>query len=702
MQYLRESKFISQNLDKWNHIEASVNGNSMDPNDLENSFVELNEDLGYAKTFYPNRSVRVFLNNLLTPIYTKMYKARPWKWSSIKAFFAEEVPLMMAQSMRYLLASFFAVVLGFGIGYYGTFKDKKFAETVLSPQYVKQTEENIKKGDPMAIYKHSPETPMFVSIFTNNLQVGIMVFALGALLCIGAFYVMFINGVMLGVFTYFMISHGVTKEFGLTVFQHGTLEILGMIVEGAAGMVIGGGILFPGTLSRMRSMQNNAQKGVKILIVCLPIILVAAVIESFVTRHTEWPDAIRISTIAISFLLMLGYFVILPLVKYSYVSIKKYGTIVLASIIALILGASVYLYLEFGKSSPDKTHIAWAFGIIMVLVIALFALLKRKKDLLISGSEMYEDPDEQINFSTKAVNSVGNIFLFAFSYLKKNFKYGMVSGLLLSAVGLWILYKLFGDQVFINNIRMEMNISATNVVENGVSGASFSALIGGLGKFVFMCFWLCKFLFNYSSFPFLMLLTGPLLAVLFYILNLKNRYDHHKIKNNFLNSILAAIIPTIFYVGITWLFGEGWWLSLVFVLPFTIAWVVYISFFETNFIVAFGKTFQLIFANFWKFIGCVSLVFILYFILSIGIWFFVIQILSLISGINSGGGLYSDSTINLLIRICYFTSPIMIVLLYFIFSFFAFSGVERSEGRAIMENLKKIGFRKEVYGLETE
>lgn len=641
MQKLRESRFISHNLDKWNRIEAGVNNNSMSPDELENSFVELNEDLGYAKTFYPNRSVKVFINNLLTPVYSKMYKARPWKWTAIKDFFVKDVPLMMAQSMKYLLASLLAVVIGFGLGYYGTHKDRSFAETVLSPRYVAQTEQNIKKGDPMAIYKSADEHQMFLSIFTNNLKVGIMVFALGALLCIGAIYVMFINGVMLGVFTCFMFSHNVTREFGLTVFQHGTLEILGMVIEGAAGMLIGGGILFPGTLSRMRSMQNNAQKGVKILIVCLPIILIAAFIESYITRHTEWSTASRLSIIIASFLLITFYFIVFPLIRF-------------------------------------------------------------RKNKTIEGEETYEDPDVVITFSTKSINTVGNIFLFAFSYLKRNIKVALICSILLCTAGLWIIYYLYGENIFISNIRTEMNLTATNVLEQGLSMSAVSALIGGIGKFVFMSFWLCKFLFNFSEFGYLTLLVFPTLCYILFILRKRNNYDHKNTKEILLTSIMAALFPTLLFMGTTWLFGSAWWLSVMFVLPFAVIWASYMAFFKANIIRSFLNSFQLLFTNFWKFTGCVTLIFILYFILSIGVWFFVIQITGLIQGINPGMGMYSDSTINLLLRICYFTAPIMLTLIYFIFTFFMFSAVERSEGVAIMENLGKISFRKEVYGVETE
>ena len=82
-------------------------------------------------------------------------------------------------------------------------------------------------------------------------------------------------------------SRGLTTEYLLTVYQHGTLEILTMVVEGAAGIMLGSGLLFPGTLTRLQSIQNAARKSIVLFMVCIPIIMVAAFIESYLTRFTE-------------------------------------------------------------------------------------------------------------------------------------------------------------------------------------------------------------------------------------------------------------------------------------------------------------------------------------------------------------------------------------------------------------------------------
>ncbi|HCA83669.1 MAG TPA: stage II sporulation protein M, partial [Flavobacteriales bacterium] len=59
---MKETSFIQQNKDKWKRFEELNRSGQADPEELSRLFVEITEDLSYARTFYPKRSVRVYLN----------------------------------------------------------------------------------------------------------------------------------------------------------------------------------------------------------------------------------------------------------------------------------------------------------------------------------------------------------------------------------------------------------------------------------------------------------------------------------------------------------------------------------------------------------------------------------------------------------------------------------------------------------------
>jgi uncharacterized membrane protein SpoIIM required for sporulation len=190
--------------------------------------------------------------------------------------------------------------------------DDSFVRVVLGDAYVNKTLENIEKGDPMAIYKGTSETPMFLLITINNIYVSLMAYALGATFGLGTVWALFRNGIMLGSFQYFFFQKGVLLPSLLTIWIHGTLEISAIVLAGGAGFVMARGLLFPGTYSRAAAFRQAARDGLKLAIGLVPIFMVAGFLEGFVTRHTEMPMALSLSIIGASAAFIVWYFILYP------------------------------------------------------------------------------------------------------------------------------------------------------------------------------------------------------------------------------------------------------------------------------------------------------------------------------------------------------------------------------------------------------
>jgi uncharacterized membrane protein SpoIIM required for sporulation len=104
-------------------------------------------------------------------------------------------------------------------------------------------------------------------------------------------------------------------DSALAIWLHGTLEISAIIVAGAAGLAMGNGWLFPGTYSRLYSFRRGAKRGLKIVIGTVPLFCIAGFIESFLTRHTEYPDVFRLTIILLSAAFIVYYYIILPYLR---------------------------------------------------------------------------------------------------------------------------------------------------------------------------------------------------------------------------------------------------------------------------------------------------------------------------------------------------------------------------------------------------
>ncbi|MEO1513886.1 MAG: stage II sporulation protein M [Bacteroidota bacterium] len=309
---MRETSFIRQNKDKWKDFERTLSSDRSDPDKLNDIFIQITDDLSYSRTFYPNRSVRVYLNNLAQKIFYKIYKNKKTRLGRIIYFWTDELPQLVYESRISFRVALIVFATSFVIGAFSSAMDPEFPRAILGDAYVDMTIENIESGDPMAVYKQRGSFSMSLGITANNLYVAFLTFILGVFFAVGSAAIMVSNGIMVGAFQYFFYQQGLLQESFLTIWIHGTLEISAIIIAGAAGLTMGRGIVFPGTLTRLQSFQISARRGLKIMIGIAPIIILAGFIEGYLTRYTGTPDVVRALFILLCLSFVLGYFVWYP------------------------------------------------------------------------------------------------------------------------------------------------------------------------------------------------------------------------------------------------------------------------------------------------------------------------------------------------------------------------------------------------------
>jgi len=312
---MKETRFIAQNKEKWRESETLLKSPAKDPEKLSNLFTQIVDDLSYSRTYYPNRSVRVYLNKIARQYFSIIYSHKKEKRNHFKLFWLDELPQIILYSKKQLLTSLLVFLVSAAIGVFSSYKDPRFASTILGESYVSMTQENIEKGDPMAVYKKGHQVDMFLGITLNNLMVAFRTYVFGIFLAIGTLALLLYNGIMVGCFQFFFIEKGLLAESALTIWLHGTLEISSIIIAGGAGLTLGSGLIFPGTYSRLQAFQLSAVRSLKLMLGITPIFVLAAIIESFLTRYTDVPDILRILVILLSAGFIVGYFVVYPWLK---------------------------------------------------------------------------------------------------------------------------------------------------------------------------------------------------------------------------------------------------------------------------------------------------------------------------------------------------------------------------------------------------
>lgn len=312
--------FIKKNADKWNKYQHEPTDN---PDETAERFVNLIDDLSYAKTFYPKSKVTRWVNGIAAGIYQSIYQNKKEKYSRIFQFWKFELPLLFKRHQRIFLFTAFTFILFTAIGVFSSMHNDEFIRGVLGDGYVDMTEENIAKGDPFGVYKDGNPFSMFVWIGFNNISVAFKAFVGGFTLGLFTVMIMWGNGIMLGAFQYMFFAKGLGIKSVLVIWIHGTLEISAIVISATAGFVLASGILFPGTYSRAVSFRRNAKDAAKILISLIPFFIVAAFFESYVTHlmsqsfskggGSGMPVWASITILAASLAFIIWYFVLLPI-----------------------------------------------------------------------------------------------------------------------------------------------------------------------------------------------------------------------------------------------------------------------------------------------------------------------------------------------------------------------------------------------------
>jgi uncharacterized membrane protein SpoIIM required for sporulation len=306
---LREGLFIKKNKERWMRVE---NGETGDADQTARDFIQLVDDLAYAKTFYPASRVTAYINKLASRIYLGIYQNRKERSNRISQFFKYDVPYTIGKHHPLMGIALTIFILFFSVGFFSAMQDESFVRQVLSDEYVDMTLKNIEEGNPFNVYADSNAFYMFIRIMINNIMVSFTYFFRGILFGIPSLMALARESIRLGAFEHMFYAHNLGGQAVVTVLLHGLLELTAIIITCGAGVVMGKSFLFPGTYTRMHALKNGAKDGIKIVVGLVPVFVVAALIEGFITRYYKMPLYMSLSLLALSGAFIAWYFIIYP------------------------------------------------------------------------------------------------------------------------------------------------------------------------------------------------------------------------------------------------------------------------------------------------------------------------------------------------------------------------------------------------------
>lgn len=243
-----------------------------------------------------------YLNQLMTRAHNIIYAGHRPNYGAILSFFYRDYPAAFRRNLKYVAAAVLVFIVGAIAGTALTFQDPDFQTEILGPQMV----QTIQRKE---MWTHSiiSVKPMASSaIMTNNLTVSFMAFASGITAGLGTIYMMFFNGLMIGVVGSACFMAGMSVKLWSFVVPHGVLELPAIFIAGGAGLKIAQGLLFPGVLPRKESLAKAGKEATTLVLGVIPLLVIAGTIEAFISP-TEIAVSFKFALGSGLFTLLLAY-----------------------------------------------------------------------------------------------------------------------------------------------------------------------------------------------------------------------------------------------------------------------------------------------------------------------------------------------------------------------------------------------------------
>ncbi len=259
-------------------------------------------DLAIAQRDFPRHDLALYLNQLVGRAHPFVYRGDPVVVRQIKDFYRRDFPQLYRELWPFVMV---ASLLFFGTGmilYFVTLANPDAANYVLPPDRIA----DIKDGTAWWKSLNRANEAGSALIMTNNIRIAFFSFAGGMLLGLLTVYVLIINGLNLGAVFGLLQVYGHAPPLWEFVIGHGVLELSEIVMAGGSGLMLGYAILQPGLLSRKNSLVVAAQKSVRLLLGSVPLLVIAGVIEGFVSP-SELPAWLKYVVGIASGVLLYGY-----------------------------------------------------------------------------------------------------------------------------------------------------------------------------------------------------------------------------------------------------------------------------------------------------------------------------------------------------------------------------------------------------------
>jgi uncharacterized membrane protein SpoIIM required for sporulation len=260
-------------------------------------------DLAIARRDFPRRRVTAYLEQLVGRAHPAVYRREAATLAGFVRFFTSVFPRAFREAGPYTAAAFAAFAIPLVLAIVVTQLDPLAGRVILPPSEVVH---KLEHGESWLTIEGSQRAVAASAIMANNVQVAFLAFSAGVLFGVGTVLILAWNGLNIGAVAGLAGVYGLGPTLAAFIAAHGGIELTVIFIAGGAGMRLGHALLAPGLLPRRVALAQSAGRAVRLLGGCVPLLVVAGVLEGFVSP-SGLPLAVKVAIGGAATLLLYAY-----------------------------------------------------------------------------------------------------------------------------------------------------------------------------------------------------------------------------------------------------------------------------------------------------------------------------------------------------------------------------------------------------------
>jgi uncharacterized membrane protein SpoIIM required for sporulation len=270
-----------------------------------NAYRSLARDLAAARRLAPGTRVTRGLEALYAQLHALVHRRPHGGWRAALAAAREDIPALSRELAPRILGMAALMAASAGAGWWLTTSHPPLISLIASETMIEHVESGSLWTD--GIINITPSSVLSLRILSNNIVVSLVAVCAGVLFGLGTFYLIALNGLMLGALFAFVAQHGLAWQLFGFVIAHGPVELSVICIAGALGMSVGDSLIRPTHGTRRESFQACVTHVAPLLGACAVLLVGSGLIEGFISPNPVFPPASRV-TIGLSYwaLMVLG------------------------------------------------------------------------------------------------------------------------------------------------------------------------------------------------------------------------------------------------------------------------------------------------------------------------------------------------------------------------------------------------------------